>query len=251
MLEDRRADVDELQPVDLARPLPGQALHDEDAVAVVVGPVGAGVVLVGVEARVADRADRAPLEIAEVDDQVGRDAAHLGVDVLRLEHLRAERLAVGAGRGLELGDQLVAHRLVVGRLDLALRLAALDVEEQAAVVPAVAPGARARPVDRRVLDRDRPVGDRLVERRGSPPAISQSLKHRPPIIGRAPWSLITIVTASSGTSSRKSAELPVEEPVVVLEDALVLVARPRRAGDACRRTARTRGAAGPARCRTS
>ena len=35
--------------------------------------------------------------------------------------------------------------------------------------------------------------------------ISQSLKHRPPIIGRAPWSLITIVTASEGISSTNDA----------------------------------------------
>jgi hypothetical protein len=34
-----------------------------------------------------------------------------------------------------------------------------------------------------------------------PSRISQSLKHTPPVIARAPWSDIRIVTASSGSAS--------------------------------------------------
>ena len=68
-----------------ARPgsMPGPARMNSPVLRV-VRVVGAGVVLEGVDALVAaDRADGAPEEVAEVDDQVGRDAVDLGVDLLR------------------------------------------------------------------------------------------------------------------------------------------------------------------------
>ena len=119
-----------------------------------VGVVGAGVVLEGVDALLAaDRADRAPGEVVEVDEQVGRDAVHLLVDLLRLVDARGERLAVRARDRRQPLGELVADALEVLRLDRALGLAAADVEEDAAVVAALAPGGRAAPVDADVAQR--------------------------------------------------------------------------------------------------
>ena len=95
----------------------------------------------------ADRPDRAPEQVAEDHDQVGGDAGDLRVDLLGLVDVRRERPAlVVRDRGEPLGE-VVAHRLVVGRRDDAVRLAALDVEEDARVVAALAPRGRPRPVD--------------------------------------------------------------------------------------------------------
>ena len=103
-------------------------------------------------------ADRAPEQVAEVDDQVGRDAVHLGVDLLGLVDLRRDRVAVLVGDRLQPALELVAHALVVLGRDRALRLAAADVEEDARVVAALAPGRRARPVDPDVLERGALLG---------------------------------------------------------------------------------------------
>ena len=84
---------------------------------VVVGVVGTGVVLEGVDAAHADRADRPPGEVAEVDDQVGRDAAHLAVEVLGSKRLRADRPALRVGDRLDAGDQLAPDALVVAGVD--------------------------------------------------------------------------------------------------------------------------------------
>ena len=102
------------------RRLDARAGHDQEAVLGVVGVVGAGVVLERVDALVAaDRADRAPREVAEVDDEVGRDAVDLLVESSGL------KTACRAGRRLvrdrrEPLGQLVAHALVVLRRDDAL-----------------------------------------------------------------------------------------------------------------------------------
>ena len=54
----------------------------------VIAVVGAGVVFLDVKRRVADAADRAPVEAAEVDDQVGRYVTDLAVRLFRPEHER-------------------------------------------------------------------------------------------------------------------------------------------------------------------
>ena len=141
--EDGRRDVHQLHAGD--RPARGDAGAggDQQAVLGVVGVVGAGVVLEGVDRPAADRADRPPAQVAEVDEEVGRGRAPDGpVEVLGLEDAGADRLALGVAQGFELGDQAVAGRLVVLGRDQALRLAPLDVEEEPAVVAARPPGGR-------------------------------------------------------------------------------------------------------------
>src|SRR5437870_13368172 len=91
------------------------------------------VVLEGPVAALADAAVAPPREVPEVDAEVGRDAAALGPEILGTMHARADR-AVRSGQCLEALDQLVANRLVLGRRHDALRLPALHVEEQPAVV---------------------------------------------------------------------------------------------------------------------
>jgi hypothetical protein len=49
----------------------------------VIAVVGAGVVFLDVQFGVADAADRAPRQAAEVDDQVGSDVADIAVDLFR------------------------------------------------------------------------------------------------------------------------------------------------------------------------
>src|SRR5215813_12061438 len=107
-----------------------------------VGSVGAGVVLVRVQARVPDRPDRAPPQVPEVHDQVWRDAPDLRIDLLRPEDLGPERFPVRPGSGLELLGQLLPNLLVALGLDDAVRFPTLHVEEEPAVVPAVAPRDR-------------------------------------------------------------------------------------------------------------
>ena len=110
---------------------------------------GPGVVLQDVDGRIADAADRPPVEPAEVDDQVGGDVLDRVVDLLGLEDQRPQRLAVAVDGRLELRLDLVAERLVVGRLDRPLRLAPLDVEEHAGVVAPLAPDLASSPSSRR------------------------------------------------------------------------------------------------------
>ena len=80
----------------------------------VVRVVGPGVVLEDVHGAAADLADAPPVEIAEVDQQVGWDAAALGVELLGPVRDRADRPAVLVPERLELLLQLVADALVVG-----------------------------------------------------------------------------------------------------------------------------------------
>ena len=73
--------------------------------------------------------------------------ARLGVQILGPVRDRADRPPLVVAERLEPLLQLAPHALVVVRGDDALRLAPLDVEEEAAVVAALAPRDGARPVD--------------------------------------------------------------------------------------------------------
>ena len=142
----------------LARRDPGGGEHEEPVLGMVC-VVRAGVVLERVDPLVApDGADGAPEEVAEVDDQVRRDAVHLLVGLLGHVDARAERLAVLVRDGGQALGEVAADALVVLRRDGALGLAAGDVQEDARVVAALAPGRGLRPVDPRLAQGDRRVG---------------------------------------------------------------------------------------------
>ena len=178
------------------------------------------VVLEGVDALVAaDRPDRAPEQVAEDDDQVGRDAVDLVVQLLRLVDLRRDRLAVLVGDRGDARGEVVAHALVVGGRDRALRLAALDVEEDARVVAAVAPRRRARPVDAGLLRRRDAVGLALER--------EQALAAQPLVDADAAVEPLRAVVGDDEDERvvvgvlEQAADQPVEVDVVVADRVLV------------------------------
>ena len=116
-----------------------------------VGVVGARVVLEGVNAVQADGPHRAPGQVPQVHDQVGRDVVHLAVDLLGLAHHRAHASALVVGQGGQFGRQFLAHGFVVRGVDNALGLAAFDVDVHARVVSPRGPGHGARPVHGHLL----------------------------------------------------------------------------------------------------
>ena len=97
-----RRDVKKTGPGDLALQRAVGRGQDERPELGVVAVVGPGVILQDVDRRIADAADRSPVEGAEVDDQVGRDVLDRVVDLLGLEDQCSQRLAIGAVGRLEL-----------------------------------------------------------------------------------------------------------------------------------------------------
>jgi hypothetical protein len=120
--------------------------QDERAVLGVVAIIGPGVVLLDVERSIADLADGTPVEIAEIDNQVGGYVADLAVNLLGLEDARSHRLALVVHCGFEPRLQVIADALVVVGVDRPARLAPLHVQEHSRVVPAFAPGDGAFPI---------------------------------------------------------------------------------------------------------
>src|SRR5487761_1562174 len=116
---------------------------DDDAELRVVAVIGAGIVLEGVDRAVSDAAHGTPEEIAEIDDQIGSHAVDFMIDFFRLEDFRPDIDAVGIGQSFKFGLEFVAQTLYFFRLDDALRLAPLDIEEDTRVVATVAPDLRA------------------------------------------------------------------------------------------------------------
>src|SRR5579885_3190303 len=122
-------------------------VFDDDAKLRVVAVIGANIVLKGVDRAVTDGADGTPVEVAEIDDQVGRNAVAFLIDFLRLVDGGADVDAVGINNSLEFRLQFVAQGLNLVRPDNALRLASLNVEEDTRVVAAIAPDLRLAPVN--------------------------------------------------------------------------------------------------------
>ena len=91
-----------------APPRPRSPPH-EDPVPIVVRLVRAGIVLEGVDRPDADRPDRAPIEIAEVDDQVGRHAVDDAVDLLGAVCLGADVPALRIRDRGDLFGDLASH----------------------------------------------------------------------------------------------------------------------------------------------
>src|SRR5260370_18254348 len=133
-VEERGRDVQEMRALHFAARIEAGCVEDEGGGLCVVAGVGAGAVLLDVEAAVAHAADGTPVESAEVNDEIGSDVAHVAIDLLGLEDEGVERATLGIGKGFEAEFHLVAEGLVFRGGYYAARLAALDVEENTGVV---------------------------------------------------------------------------------------------------------------------
>ena len=133
-----------------AQSLPAQIslriIENDNAILGVVGVVGAGVVFESVDGVEAQRAHGTPAQVAEVDEQIGSDVAHLPVQLLRLERHRAQQVALVIGGGLEAADHLLAEGLNLPRRDDAVGLPPCHVEEDTGVVAAGTPHLGLLPV---------------------------------------------------------------------------------------------------------
>ena len=217
--------------------------EDEDPLLRVVRVVGAGVVLERVDPLVAaDGADGAPEQVAEVDDQVGRDAVHLGVDLLREVDLRRDRVPVLVRNRLQPPLEVGAHALVVLGRDRALRLAVAHVEEDPRVVAALAPRRRARPVDADVGERRAALG--LAH------GLQQALAAEPLVDADAAVHALRAVVGDDEDRRlvvgvlEQTADQPVDMAVVVEDRVLVRAAGERACGARGPCPSRTRGASG-------
>src|SRR5918911_2673882 len=106
---------------------------------VVICLVGTGVVLKGIDASGADASDRAPVQIPEVDDEIGGDTVHRPIQLLWAKSARPKITSMWVADRRDLVDQLLADALILGRRDSALRLTSLHIEEQPPVVAAITP----------------------------------------------------------------------------------------------------------------
>ena len=145
-MQNGRGNVEQIQVVQ--PPFPQARFpQQEDTVLAVVGVVRPGVVLEGVNPPQPQAAHRAPAQVPEKHDQVRRHAAHRVINLFGLVHLRPQRLPLVVEHGFQLPRQLFAHRLDFPGRHHPLRLPAAHVQEDAAVVPAFAPGLRLRPIN--------------------------------------------------------------------------------------------------------
>ena len=118
-----------------------------NAVEIVVGVVGACVVFEGEMGRIADRADASPVEITEQDDQVGRGAVDLAINLVRAIHFCAHGLAFVIDHARQSLGQFIGEFIVVFLRDLSVGFPALDVEEASSIVAAFDTGTGFGQVD--------------------------------------------------------------------------------------------------------
>ena len=192
----------------------------------VVGVVGPGVVLGGPARPEAELAHRAPREVAEVQDQVGRHALDLAVDLLGPEGVGAERPPIGAAERFDLGRQVAPHGLVVARGDLSGGLAPGDVHREAAVVAALAPRPRPVPVDAALLQRHRLRARRRVGVHAEIAVLDQPLVDAQAALHRLAAMVRDHQHHRLGRHQvQQPADQPVDMDVVVVDRVLEAVAR--------------------------
>src|SRR5579883_386374 len=139
----------------------GGIVLDDDAKLGVIAVIGAGIILKGVDRTMSNGPDRAPEEVAKVDNQVWRHAVTLLIDVLRLVDGGADIDTVGVDDSFQSGFHFVTQCLILGRLDNALRLASFNIEKDTRIVAAIAPYSGLAPIDFALLNRGERGGHRF------------------------------------------------------------------------------------------
>src|SRR5438445_8365414 len=86
-----------------------------------------------------DGPDGAPIQPAEVHDQIRRNVPNIAINLFRSENQRLEWLAFVVGQRLDSRLHFALKRLALSLRNHSLRLAPLNIEENASVVSAFAP----------------------------------------------------------------------------------------------------------------
>src|SRR5436305_9573079 len=148
-MQDRWRDVCDSQTVDLAatRDPVSPGAKNENSILRMVSAVGAGVVLERVYLSVSNSADRSPVQVAKINNQVRRDAAHFFIQFLRSKNLSADFLSVFIGNALQSRCDFLPHFFVIVWCNGSVRLTACNIEKNARVITAIAPRFCSRPIN--------------------------------------------------------------------------------------------------------
>ena len=132
--------------------------EDKDTVLGVVGIVWSGVVFKGVDGAMAYCANRTPVQVAEIDDQVRGDVVDGAVNILRFEDLSRQGSALVVGNVRDFLREFVAQDMVLFGGHNALWFASGNVEKDACVIATCTPCLGFCPVDFEILISRRLVG---------------------------------------------------------------------------------------------
>src|SRR5437667_9009696 len=86
-----------------------------------------------------DGPDGAPIQPAEVHDQIRRNVPNIAINLFRSENQRLEWLAFVVGQSLDSRSHFVLKRFVLSLRNQSLRFASLNIEENARVISPFAP----------------------------------------------------------------------------------------------------------------
>src|SRR5438270_8373415 len=118
-----------------------------------VAIIRTNIVLKGVNGTVSHSTNGPPEQIAEVDNQIGRHAIGLLINLFWPENLRTNIDTLRINQRLELRLELILQCFHFARLDNALRFSPLNVEEDTRIIAAITPDLRLAPSDATLLNR--------------------------------------------------------------------------------------------------
>src|SRR5437660_7906823 len=135
-------------------------MFDYNAILRMIAVIRPCIVLKGVYGTVPDCADRAPAEIAKIDDQVRWYAITFVINILRFKDGGADVDAVGICQSFKFSFQFFPQRFEFACFHDTLRLTPLDIEEDAGIIASIPPYLCLAPVNFAPVDRSQ--GGRLL-----------------------------------------------------------------------------------------
>src|SRR5437773_7488952 len=111
-----------------------------------IAAVQRGIIFLRVDFRVPDGPDGAPVQPAEVYDQIRRNVPNIAINLFWLKDQRLEWLTFVVGQRLDSRLHFVLERFVLSLRNQSLRFASLNIEENARVISSFAPDFCLAPV---------------------------------------------------------------------------------------------------------
>src|SRR5437763_10250476 len=111
-----------------------------------IAAVRPGIIFLRVDFRVPDGPDGAPVQPAEVYDQIRRNVPNIAINLFWLKDQRLEWLTFVVGQRLDSRLHFVLERFVLSLRNDPLRLTPLNIEEHTSIVATFTPDFRLAPV---------------------------------------------------------------------------------------------------------